>query len=232
MSQVTNAMKTKNGFGGYRENDPMGGYDPYSASKGCSELVTAAYRNSFFHPDNYGKTHNILLASVRAGNVIGGGDWAEDRLVPDIMQAVSRGKEVIIRNPEATRPWQHVLEPLSGYLLLGKKLLEGKTEVSGPWNFGPGEEGVFSVRQIAEYIKYHWKTAQFTIRQHPENLHEARLLKLDCSKSNVLLKWKAVWNMETTAARTAEWYRQFYENQKVNSHSDLKQYIQDIKTSC
>ena len=138
---------------GYRENDPMGGYDPYSASKGCAELVTSSYRNSFFNVNEYGKSHNVLLASCRAGNVIGGGDWAKDRLMTDIMVAVSEGKKVVIRNPRATMPWQHVLEPLSGYLMLGQKLLEGKKEFAQAWNFGPGEQGAITVKEVVENIK-------------------------------------------------------------------------------
>ena len=138
---------------GYRENDPMGGYDPYSASKGCAELVTSSYRNSFFNVNEYGKSHNVLLASCRAGNVIGGGDWAKDRLMTDIMVAVSEGKKVVIRNPRATMPWQHVLEPLSGYLMLGQKLFEGKKEFAQAWNFGPGEQGAITVKEVVENIK-------------------------------------------------------------------------------
>jgi CDP-glucose 4,6-dehydratase len=124
---------------GYRENQPMGGHDPYSNSKGCSELVTAAYRNSYFHPDNY-KDHGVALATGRAGNVIGGGDWSEDRLIPDIMHAISQGEPINIRNPHAIRPWQHVLEPLSGYLLLAQKLYEEGASYSEGWNFGPNDE--------------------------------------------------------------------------------------------
>lgn len=130
---------------GYRENDPMGGYDPYSASKGCAELVTSAYRNSFFNLAEYDRKHYTLLASVRAGNVIGGGDWAKDRIMTDIMEAVSQGEKLYIRNPRATRPWQHVLEPLSGYLLLGQKLLEGEKEFAEAWNFGPNDDGAISI---------------------------------------------------------------------------------------
>jgi len=139
---------------GYRESDPMGGYDPYSASKGCAELVTSAYRNSFFTP-SYPLTDSpprVLLASARAGNVIGGGDWADDRLIPDIMRATAKNESVIIRNPKATRPWQHVLEPLSGYLLLGQKLLEGRKEFAGGWNFGPDDESNITVENLIENI--------------------------------------------------------------------------------
>ena len=148
---------------GYRENDPMGGYDPYSASKGCAELVTSSYRNSFFNVNEYGKSHNVLLASCRAGNVIGGGDWAKDRLMTDIMVAVSEGKKVVIRNPRATMPWQHVLEPLSGYLMLGQKLFEGKKEFAQAWNFGPGERGSITVKEVVENIKRYWDKIDYEI---------------------------------------------------------------------
>jgi len=134
----------------------MGGYDPYSASKGCAELITSSYRRSFFNPDEYGKSHNTLLASVRAGNVVGGGDWSEDRLIPDIVKATAKRKKVYIRNPEAVRPWQHVLEPLSGYLLLGQKLLEGKKEYADGWNFGPDDESIITVKQVVELSKRYW----------------------------------------------------------------------------
>ncbi|QTA79194.1 CDP-glucose 4,6-dehydratase [Desulfonema limicola] len=214
---------------GYRENDPMGGYDPYSASKGCSELVTSAWRNSFFHPDEYGKSHNILAASARAGNVIGGGDWADDRLIPDIMKAASRGEKVVIRNPSATRPWQHVLEPLSGYLCLGQKLLEGKPDFAQAWNFGPSTEEVLSVRQVLEYIKQYWDAVTFEIQQDLANPHEASLLKLDCSKSDMVLKWRSIWGKEDTIARTVNWYRQFYEKQNMLSVEDLIKYTEDAR---
>jgi len=166
---------------GYRENDPMGGYDPYSASKGCAELVAGAYRQSYFNPETYGTKHQVLLASCRVGNVVGGGDWAEDRLVPDMMRAASRGETVTIRSPHATRPWQHVLEPLSGYLQVGQKLLEGQVAFSGPWNFGPEDEGAISVEKVVRCIHEFWPkvNCQFGSEGEP---HEAGLLKLDISK--------------------------------------------------
>ncbi len=138
---------------GYREDDAMGGHDPYSSSKGCSELLTASYRNSYFRPADFGTKHLTLLASCRAGNVIGGGDWAEDRLIPDMMRAVTTGISVEIRNPHATRPWQHVLEPLGGYLLVGQELPEGRSEFSKGWNFGPANEASLSVGDVAGQIK-------------------------------------------------------------------------------
>jgi len=215
---------------GYRENDPMGGYDPYSASKGCSELVTSSYRSSFFNLSEYGKSHSILLASCRAGNVIGGGDWAEDRLIPDIMRAVHRGEKVEIRNPKSTRPWQHVLEPLSGYLLIGQKLLEGKKEFAEGWNFAPSDEGSITVESVVKSIKKSWDKIDYKIHEIPDNAHEANLLKLDCSKAHTQLKWKNVWNSERTFEKTVNWYKKFYEKENILSLDDLESFITDAKT--
>ncbi len=216
---------------GYRENDPMGGYDPYSASKGCAELITSSYRRSFFNPEEYGKSHNTLLASVRAGNVIGGGDWSEDRLIPDIVKATANRKKVYIRNPEAVRPWQHVLEPLSGYLLLGQKLLEGKKEHADGWNFGPDDESIITVRQVVELSKKHWNDIEYEINKDLANLHEAKLLKLDCSKAKFYLKWKPIWDIEKTIEKTINWYKNFYEKNDILTQQDLEEYIKDaIKT--
>lgn len=211
---------------GYRENDPMGGYDPYSASKGCSELVTNAYRNSFFHPEQYGKTHHILVASARAGNVIGGGDWGADRLVPDIMRSAAKGEKVLIRSPHAIRPWQHVLEPLSGYLLLGQKLLEGKTEFSGAWNFGPCSDDHHQVITVVKNMQNFWDKIDFSIiSDDEEKPHEANLLKLDCSKAYIRLGWKPVWNSFTAFEKTAIWYRNFYDVSNIISCQNLSEYI-------
>jgi CDP-glucose 4,6-dehydratase len=212
---------------GYRENDPMGGYDPYSASKGCSELVSAAYRNSFFNPDDYGEKHQTLLASARAGNVIGGGDWAKDRIITDMMQAASMGETLLIRNPQSIRPWQHVLEPLSGYLLLGQKLLEGRKEYAEAWNFGPHDDGAITVLQVVKEMKKIWSKIEYQVEQDRENLHEAGLLKLECSKARMKLKWKCVWDTRTTLIKTAQWYQDFYEKGQVNTGSQLKKYVSD-----
>ena len=212
---------------GYRENDPVGGYDPYSASKGCAELVTSAYRNSFFNLDEYGRKHNTLVASVRAGNVIGGGDWAKDRIITDLMEAVSQGKKLYIRNPRATRPWQHVLEPLSGYLLLGQKLLEGKKEFAEAWNFGPNDDGAIPVVQMVQEMRKIWDKIDYQIEQNKSNPHEAGLLKLDCSKARIKLNWKGVWDSRTTFAKTAKWYQCYYENQQVITENQLKEYVAD-----
>lgn len=215
---------------GYRENDPIGGYDPYSSSKGCADLLANSYRNSYFNLQEYKKSHNTLLASCRAGNVIGGGDWAKDRLMSDIMFSVSQGKKVSIRNPHATRPWQHVLEPLSGYLHVGQKLLEEKVEFGEAWNFGPSDEGSITVEEVVKHVKEHWDAIDYEINSDPNQLHEANLLKLDCSKAHILLKWKDVWDSKTTFEKTVKWYKSYYENdQMVLTHEDLESYVADAK---
>jgi len=214
---------------GYRENDPVGGHDPYSASKGCAELVTASYRKSFFPLEEYQKSHQILVASARAGNVIGGGDWGEDRLVPDIMRATSQNERVQIRNPQATRPWQHVLEPLSGYLLLGQRLFEGKQEFSEAWNFGPSYEGHKNVLAIIKELQKCWSNIDYQIKTDEKAPHEATLLKLDCSKAYANLKWKPVWDSSTTFAKTAQWYKKYYESGHVLSEGQLTEYITAAK---
>lgn len=214
---------------GYRENDPMGGNDPYSVSKGCSELITSAYRSSFFNVDDFKKSHNILLASCRAGNVIGGGDWANDRLIPDIIKATVKGKKVKIRSPNSTRPWQHVLDPLYGYLLLGQKLLEEKKEFADAWNFGPIEKEDITVKQVAEYCKQYWGKIDFELFNFDIKLHEANLLKLDCSKAYSKLNWKPVWNIETTFKKTIEWYKKYYIQKKVLSLKQLIEYMSILK---
>lgn len=213
---------------GYRENDPMGGYDPYSSSKGCSELLTSSYRNSYFNTADYGTKHNVLLASCRAGNVIGGGDWCTDRLVPDIMRAVSKGEKVSIRNPHATRPWQHVLEPLSGYLLVGQKLLEGRKDCAEGWNFGPSDEGSLTVGEVVKLLKAYWDKIDYEITSNENQPHEAGLLKLDCSKAYTRLGWKSVWNAEKTFEKTAEWYKGYYESNTLATVKDLLEYVSVI----
>ncbi|MCL0037606.1 CDP-glucose 4,6-dehydratase [Thermodesulfovibrionales bacterium] len=215
---------------GYRENDPMGGYDPYSSSKGCVELVTSSYRRSFFNPDEYGKKHNILLASVRSGNVIGGGDWSEDRLIPDIIRAISKNEKLHIRSPKATRPWQHVLEPLSGYLMLGDELLEGRKEFADAWNFGPNVENHIAVGTVIKSIKKRWDRFEYEISRKGENPHEAGLLKLDCSKAQTALQWKPVWDFEKALDLTVRWYREYYEKGKIYSLEDIEEYINGAET--
>jgi CDP-glucose 4,6-dehydratase len=215
---------------GYREIDALGGYDPYSASKGCAEIVTSCWRNSFFNPKDYGNSHQTLLASARAGNVIGGGDWAPDRLIPDIMRAVHQQERVKIRNQHATRPWQHVLEPLSGYLLLGQKLLEGRKEFAEAWNFGPSEEENVTVGEIVHQVKMVWPKIDYEISQTPDQPHEAGMLRLDCSKARTKLKWVPVWAGKHTIEKTAQWYKAFYESNSIQSLEHLHHYIADAQS--
>lgn len=193
---------------GYRENEAMGGYDPYSNSKGCAELVTAGYRSSFFNAERYAE-HGIALGSGRAGNVIGGGDWAMDRLIPDMLRAIGAGQPVMIRNPHAIRPWQHVLEPLSGYLTLAEKLYtEGPAHAEG-WNFGPHDTDAKSVEWIIERMTQEWGAdASWSLdgQNHP---HEATYLKLDCSKARGQLGWHPRWDIGQTIAKIVEWHKAF-----------------------
>lgn len=224
------AYENKEWIWGYRENDPMGGYDPYSSSKGCADILATSYRNSYFNIKDYKRTHSTLLATCRAGNVIGGGDWAKDRLITDIMISVSQDKKVSIRNPKATRPWQHVLEPLSGYLFIGQKLLEEKVEFGDAWNFGPSDEGSITVEEVVKNVKKHWDKIDYEINVDLNQLHEANLLKLDCSKAHIILNWKDVWNSETTFEKTVKWYKAYYENNKnIITKEDLQNYINDAK---
>lgn len=188
---------------GYRETDPMGGYDPYSNSKGCAELVTSAYRRSYFS----GETSSLALASVRAGNVIGGGDWAEDRLIPDVIRAFSAGQPVHLRRPDAIRPWQHVLDPLSGYLLLAERLwTEGDTVADG-WNFGPDERDARSVQYVVEQMIDRWGDGAAATIDEGSHPHEATYLRLDCSKAHALLGWRPRLPLDDALAWTVEWYR-------------------------
>ena len=215
---------------GYKENDSLGGYDPYSSSKGCADLLANSYRNSFFNPADYKKLHNTLLASCRAGNVIGGGDWAKDRLISDIIVAASHGKKVTIRNPQATRPWQHVLEPLSGYLQIGQKLLQEKVEYGEAWNFGPSDDGSITVEDVVKNVKNHWDNFEYELHKDANQPHEARLLKLDCTKAHKLLNWHNVWDSHKNFEKTVKWYKAFYEKQKVLTNLDLQEYIKDANT--
>lgn len=193
---------------GYRETDPMGGHDPYSSSKGCAELVASAYRSSFFNAKDYEK-HRVALASVRAGNVIGGGDWATDRLIPDMIRAFSRGEAVVIRSPYAIRPWQHVLEPLRGYLLLAEQLWQHGSEFAEGWNFGPNDEDAKPVQWIVQKLAERWGGGAAWRLDDRLQPHEATYLKLDCSKAKSRLGWHPKWDLETALARIVDWYRAF-----------------------
>lgn len=199
---------------GYRENEAMGGYDPYSSSKGCAELVTAAYRNSYFHSDKY-KEHGMALASGRAGNVIGGGDWAEDRLIPDIMRAITQGRPVNIRNPHAIRPWQHVLEPLSGYLLLAQKLYEEGTAYAEGWNFGPDDEDAKPVQWIVDRLTKAWGENARWVLDGSSHPHEAHYLKLDCSKVKSCLNWHPRWHLEDALGAIIDWHRAYRDGENM-----------------
>lgn len=196
---------------GYREEEPMGGHDPYSSSKGCAELVSSAYRKSFL------KDAGIALATARAGNVIGGGDWALDRLIPDVLRALQNNQPVLVRNPHAIRPWQHVLEPLSGYLLLAERLYEnGQSDAEG-WNFGPRDEDAQNVQYIVERICERWgEDASWTL-QPGEHPHEANFLKLDISKAGQRLKWSPRWSLETALHNTTEWHRAWLRGQDMKT---------------
>jgi CDP-glucose 4,6-dehydratase len=198
---------------GYRENEPLGGYDPYSNSKACSELVTAAYRNSFFNPDRFSE-HKCAIATARAGNVIGGGDWAMDRIVPDCIRALKAGKPVIVRNPDSIRPWQHVLEPLSGYLCLAEKLYKKGASFAQSWNFGPNENDCKPVEYLVKTICAQWgPKATFSIAKN-KGLHEATFLKLDCSKAASALGWRPRWNIDATLRATVAWYKTYHERRR------------------
>lgn len=193
---------------GYRENEAMGGFDPYSSSKGCAELVAAAYRNSYFHPDQYAQ-HGVALASARAGNVIGGGDWADDRLIPDILRAMSQGKPVQIRNPHAIRPWQHVLEPLSGYLMLAQQLYEQGIALGGAWNFGPHDQDAQPVKWIVAELITAWGNGASWVLDGGDHPHEAHYLKLDCSKAQARLNWQPRWHLDATLRKIVEWHQAY-----------------------
>ena len=196
---------------GHIETDRIGGYDPYSNSKACSELVTASFRDSFFNPKEYHK-HGISLASCRAGNVIGGGDWAKDRLIPDIMKGILNNETIKIRNPNSIRPWQHVLDPLNGYLILVEKLWSSGSEFSEGWNFGPEENNEKPVKWIVERLTKQWsKDIKWDIDNNI-NLHEENYLRLNCIKANSRLGWMSKLNLEEGLEWIIEWYRQYEEN--------------------
>ncbi len=211
---------------GYRESEALGGYDPYSNSKACAELVTAAYRSSFFNPEHY-KDHGVAIASARAGNVIGGGDWATDRLIPDFIRAIFSGKTVIIRSPNAIRPWQHVLEPLSGYLLLAEKLFSQEGRFAEAWNFGPDDSEAKSVEWIIDQLVTNWGDgAGFLINQSAADLHEAHLLKLDSSKSRMSLGWKPQWSVVETIQKICAWHKAHLDGHDMKTYtlSEINQY--------
>lgn len=209
---------------GYREEHPLGGHDPYSTSKACAELVSECYRKSYFTGAGQAQPR---LATARAGNVIGGGDWSEDRIVPDLVRAAVAGTPLFLRNPEATRPWQHVLEPLSGYLRLGQALLRGEA-VEGPWNFGPAPDATLPVRELVAKMREHWPSV--SVRSAPgPHPHEAAMLMLDCEKAARELHWRPVWDADRSIARSIDWYRACHERGELRSHDDLSAYVEDAR---
>ncbi len=192
---------------GYKETDRMGGYDPYSSSKGCAELMISSYRNSYFNPKDYSK-HGKAIVSVRAGNVIGGGDWSDNRLIPDCIRFIEEGKDIEIRSPNATRPWEHVLEPLSGYLKVGQKLMENPVEYSTSFNFGPhisANKTVFEV--VNKLVQYYGKGKVIDVSDS-KNVHENTLLNLDVTKAYVMLNWEAKWGLQEAIEKTVDWYKE------------------------
>ena len=205
---------------GYRENETLGGYDPYSNSKACAELVTASYRQSFFSEKEY-LQHGVAIASARAGNVIGGGDWSADRLIPDAIAAFEKNEILLIRNPLSTRPWQHVLEPLSGYLLLAQTLVEKGPAFNGAWNFGPNECDVRSVQEVVELLIQHWGSSASWRHDVKPVPHEARSLKLDCSKAKELLGWRPHWPLEKSIEAIVQW------QQALRSNGDMLKKIHE-----
>jgi len=209
---------------GYREDEPMGGYDPYSNSKGCAELVSSAYRKSFL------KDAGIAMATARAGNVIGGGDWALDRLIPDILRALQSREPVLIRNPHAIRPWQHVLEPLSGYLLLAERLYtHGQADAEG-WNFGPRDEDARAVQWIVEHLCETWGDGAYWTLQPGNHPHEASFLKLDISKARQRLQWTPRWSLETALTRITEWHQAWLSDQDMRAVclNQISQYRSEV----
>jgi CDP-glucose 4,6-dehydratase len=208
---------------GYKESDPMGGYDPYSSSKGCAELVGSAYRRSFL------QNQGIGLASVRAGNVIGGGDWADDRLIPDILRSFEKNNPVIIRNPKATRPWQHVLEPLAGYLILAQKLYKDQKEYAEGWNFGPNDNDVKSVDWILNKMIGKWPNSSWKL-DSSSNPHEANFLQLDISKAESKLGWKPVWELSYTLEKIIDWHQAWLNKEDMQAVclSEIKVYMIDM----
>ena len=194
---------------GYKEDDPFGGYDPYSSSKGACEIAIQSWRRSFFNPEDYGKKHHVSLASVRAGNVIGGGDWAKDRIIPDCIRALESGKPIEIRSPKAVRPWEHVLEPLSGYMLLAQKMWEHPTDYCEGWNFGPEQESVLTVWEVAMAMIANFGYGELKDVSDPNALHEANLLMLDITKAKARLGWKPRLDAKRCAVLTSDWYKRY-----------------------
>jgi len=210
---------------GYREIDRLGGHDPYSASKAATELVVSSFRKAFFNGVNA-----PLLATARAGNVIGGGDWSEDRLIADAVRAMTGNTSLEIRSPQATRPWQHVLECLSGYLVLGQMLLEGRNEYAEAWNFGPDLDDNRTVSDVLNLFKTHWPRLIWHTSTEPQT-HEANLLYLDIAKAKAGLGWRPVWALQETVATTARWYQAYLDQGRIESRTQLAQYVETARSA-
>ena len=213
---------------GYVESDRMGGHDPYSSSKGCAELAVSSYRNAYFNINDYLQKHQILLASARAGNVIGGGDWSIDRLIPDIIKSAIKSEKTSIRYPKATRPWQHVLEPISGYLMLGERLLNGEKDFAEGWNFGPEERDILTVGEVLEIAKNIWDRIDYEVDTENEHFHEAGLLSLNINKAKSKLGWQPKWKNEISIKNTIEWYKEFYHSNQIITEEQLNQFVKCI----
>ncbi len=209
----------------YCENDPMGGYDMYSSSKGCVEIMSSSYRRSFLSGEK-----SFALATARAGNVIGGGDWALDRLIPDCIRAINNDQKIEIRNPLAIRPWQHVLEPLSGYLLLGEKLLEEGDKFAQGFNFGPDESSVLKVSYVAQKLVEHYGKGEVIVNKK-DDLHEAELLMLNIDKAKSILNWSPTYSAEAAIKKTVEWYKNFYQNKEMKEFTvgQIKEFEKDFR---
>ena len=216
MITTDKCYENKEQIWGYRENEPMGGYDPYSSSKGAAEIAISSWRRSFFNPADYGKKHHVAIASVRAGNVVGGGDWAKDRIVPDCIRALEADKPIEIRSPKAIRPWQHVLEPLSGYMLLASKMLQEPTKYCEGWNFGPRAESITPVWDVATMLTKYYGEGELKDVSDPNAPHEANLLMLDITKAKTRLGWKPRLDAKQCAILTSDWYKK-YKTQDVYS---------------
>lgn len=225
MITTDKCYENKEHIWGYRENEPMGGYDPYSSSKGAAEIAIASWRRSYFNPENFAN-HGKAIASVRAGNVIGGGDWALDRIIPDCIRALEAGEPIEIRSPKSIRPWQHVLEPLSGYMLLAQKMWEKPTEYCEGWNFGPRMESISTVWEVAQKVVQNYGKGTLIDISDPNALHEAKLLMLDISKAKFRLGWEPRMNIDQTVAMTIDWYKN-YQSQSAYSLCvrQIKEYL-------
>jgi CDP-glucose 4,6-dehydratase len=215
--------ENKEQYRSYKESDELGGYDMYSSSKACMEIMTSSYIRS------YKNELNFPIVTARAGNVIGGGDWAADRLIPDLVRATKQNRSVNIRYPEAVRPWQHVLEPLSGYLVLGQQLLKDNSTISGAWNFGPSTQKYTTVKEVLQIAQSKWEDIQFEMDEDKEKLHEAGILAVDSTKSNTLLNWSPIWDTEKAIEMTIDWYKLFLKESSINTANDIREYVAGAK---